>query len=99
MVFMLIERIVFFATLLTAFIWLYNPDWPLEPGIVLGTICLALFEYIKRSKLKHKVYFPKDVDEFYEYYSTQTLKAKKEIWVTSDGYNMKNPSSKKYTIL
>jgi hypothetical protein len=40
-----------------------------------------------------KVYFPRDREDFYSYYVEQVSKAKKSVYITSDGFNMRNTSS------
>ena len=49
-------------------------------------------------KLMHKPkkYFPSNDDDFYKYYSNQIAKAKREIWITSDGFNVSNSDSSRY---
>lgn len=41
-------------------------------------------------------YIAKDINDFYMYYANQISQAKKEIWLTSDGFNMQNLSSFHY---
>lgn len=41
-------------------------------------------------------YIAKDINDFYMYYSSQISQSKKEIWLTSDGFNMQNLSSFHY---
>lgn len=41
-----------------------------------------------------KVYFPKDTVDFYAYYVEVVSKSKKSVYITSDGFNLCNPSSR-----
>jgi hypothetical protein len=65
---------------------------------VAGAVGFALFSlFVWRSKFRRyrptKVFFPKDVDEFIEYYAKCIREARSVVCVTSDGFNMKNPAS------
>lgn len=41
-------------------------------------------------------YIAKDINDFYMYYANQISQAKREVWLTSDGFNMQNLSSFHY---
>ena len=77
---------------------MYSADFELllRVGEVFGIIvtiwgvAYSLARYMKRER----VYFPKNNADFYQYYSKQLAKSKKEILMTSDGFNMENPTSK-----
>lgn len=49
-----------------------------------------------RASDEDRIYFPDNVEDFYRYYRGQTLKAQETIWVTSDGYNWRSPTSREY---
>ena len=52
--------------------------------------------FIWRLVRKPRKHFPSNNEEFYRYYSAQIANAVREIWITSDGFNMVNPESRKY---
>lgn len=55
--------------------------------------------FVWRLARKPRKHFPSSNEEFYKYYSTQIANAVMEIWITSDGFNMANPESRKYAEL
>lgn len=85
-----------FAAIALAVYWIINPHEPIEPWIIIASTLAGITEVFRRQGLPNKTYFPDTIEEFYNYYSIQTDEAKEEIWLTTDGYNMKNPSSKRY---
>ena len=56
-----------------------------------------VWEKRDQSIAKAESFEPANIDEFYKYYSEQIANSKSEVWITSDGFNMKNPVSKKYS--
>ena len=56
-----------------------------------------LWEKRDQRSQKSEVFKPTNIDEFYKYYSQQIANSQEEVWITSDGFNMKNPISKKYS--
>ena len=58
---------------------------------------VAIFFWTKTRKTKR--YFPQNDTDFYRYYARQISKAKKEVWITSDGFNMQSPKSQGYANL
>ena len=64
--------------------------------IAYGTF--ASFFLWRNRKREHKytsVYFPTSNEDFYRYYTEVISKAKKAVYLTSDGFNMKNPNSRR----
>ena len=66
-------------------------------AILIYGIVTSVFLWRARSHRHRfsKVYFPKSRSDFYEYYVRQVSKAKWAIYITSDGFNMKNSASRK----
>lgn len=60
------------------------------------SVFVTLASVVWKFMHKPKKYFPSNDDNFYKYYSDQIAKAKKEIWITSDGFNMANSDSRRY---
>ena len=52
---------------------------------------------IKNLTIPSKTYFPKSDNDFYEFYSSQISKAKKEVMMTSDGFNMLSKKSSAFS--
>lgn len=55
---------------------------------------LLLWRSRRRRHRFTKVYFPKHSADFYDYYVSLIAKARKEIRITSDGFNLCNPGSR-----
>lgn len=59
-------------------------------------LAASIFLWQSRHRRHHysKVFFPKDSADFYAYYVDVVSKARKSVCITSDGFNMCNPSSR-----
>jgi len=73
----------------------------LSIATILGGITAVWFigEKISNAIRAQKVFFPDCSDKFYEHYAKALSNAKKEIWITSDGFNMRNPISKEFAVI
>jgi len=64
--------------------------------LVYGLIASVLLWRSRQRRHKFsRVYFPKGRDDFYEYYVDQVSGAKNSVYITSDGFNMKNTQSRR----
>lgn len=64
-----------------------------------GAVLVGLLVWLWRKMRKPKKHFPAGNPDFYKYYAEQIGKARKEVWVTSDGFNMNNPDSREYAAI
>ncbi len=58
---------------------------------------IVTFRLFRLRRQRHKftkAYFPKDIEDFIDYYATVIRSGKKKIYITSDGFNMDNPTSR-----
>lgn len=90
------EVLVAVAAAALSIAWILYDARAFEPWIGLLTTLLVALEVTRRILLRQKVYLPKNREEFYRYYAERTKEATREIWLTTDGYNMENPTSRRF---
>ena len=68
---------------------------PIIAVIAGATTSFIFFRSKWRAHKFSKVFFPRSREEFYDYYTKVISKAKKSVYITSDGFNMRNQDSRK----
>ena len=75
-----------------------NQEWYVITAAILGIVPAIYFVFNRIYELvaRFKVIFPDNNEEFYEHYVDAVKSAKKDIYITGDGFNMSNARSKRY---